>query len=119
MDRAIETLGEQSKANIVVDWAVAASPDIERNALVNMDLHDVSLRAALEVALSQGASEYLVGVDEGVIRIRGMIATNGVVVRSYDVRDLVAAAEADAPSSASTSSANVDLSHVSEVEELA
>ncbi|HLZ09026.1 MAG TPA: hypothetical protein VKT80_10590, partial [Chloroflexota bacterium] len=89
----IDFLRDVSGTNIFVNWKSLEAAGIDRNAPVSANLRNVKFSKALNVILdSVGGGQTKLGytVDEGVITISTQDdLTRNVVVRVYDVRDLL------------------------------
>jgi hypothetical protein len=92
---AIESLREQTKANIVVKWQRLEAVGIDQHAPITLRLKELSLQRVLEMIcelVGAGTVELAVEEDRGVLVVTTAEdhgrATN---LRLYDVRDLVEA----------------------------
>jgi general secretion pathway protein D len=89
----IDFLRDVSGSNLFVNWKSLEAAGVDRNAPVTARLHNVKFSKALNVILdSVGGGQTKLGytVDEGVITIStAEDLSKNVVVRVYDIRDLI------------------------------
>jgi len=89
----IDFLRDVSGANLFVNWKSLEAAGIDRNTPVTARLHNVKVSKALNVILdSVGGGQTKLGytVDDGVITISTQEdLSKNVVVRVYDIRDLI------------------------------
>ena len=89
---AIDFLRTTSDANVVVDWKALEAVNITPDALVNVRLHNVTLRKALNVVLSEaGAGDLLTFyMDDNVLTITTQAKADTILYTMvYSVKDLL------------------------------
>lgn len=114
LEKAIETLREQTHANIVVYWDDLERLGAKRDAPIELHLWNVHLKRALNVLLTlSGLDDPTItpwAVEDGVIIVGspGRLHGGPEVVRIYDVRDLIDkfCAESRLPSSTTQPASN-------------
>lgn len=95
LERAIQTLREQTKANIVVYWDDLERLGAKRDAPIQLHLWNVSLDQALGILLTlSGIDDSAITdrtVRDGIIIVGSPARLRGAprVTRIYDVRDLI------------------------------
>lgn len=90
-----EWLARQGKANVIVRWKVIEDAGIDVNKLINLKLHDVTVRQIIELVFEQLAAELnrvelAAKADDNTI----IISTKrdlykDLVTRTYDIQDLL------------------------------
>lgn len=99
LEKAIDTLHEMSKANVVVNWKALRSVGVEPTEPIRVHLWDVPLRQALSVLLAQAgglSAEITLDVEGNVLTITStrFDPESGGEVQIYDVGDILNAARA-------------------------
>jgi hypothetical protein len=99
LDKALDTFGEQLKANIVVNWAAMHKAGVEPTTPINLHLTNVTFRQALAVVIAligDGGPEISYQTDENVLTITHLRFDPPPrnPVKIYDVHDLLDAAVA-------------------------
>jgi hypothetical protein len=101
LERAVETLQQQTGANIVVNWNEFDATGIDRKQLVEVQLRNVTLLAALRVLFDHGRPgrgqhgefrlpRYECEFNGGVVTVfNPSHRAPELLVRAYDVRDLL------------------------------
>lgn len=94
LSEAVDTLARLTRTNIRVNWDQLAAFGYRPGTAVELDLHDVTLLAALRVLFERDETPdrptLAYDADGGVISIADAEKTPArLVVRVYDVRDLV------------------------------
>ncbi|HWE97021.1 MAG TPA: hypothetical protein VG269_23870 [Tepidisphaeraceae bacterium] len=107
LEKAIDSLREQLRANLVVNWDAMHRAGIERSTPIKLHLWDVSLRQALAVLIvqaSDGKTAISYQIDDNIVTISNdefdRFAFAREPVKVYDIRDLLAAAIARRKSAA-------------------
>lgn len=88
---AVDFLRDVSGLNIVVNWKALEAQGIGRDVPINLRLHHVTVRKALEMMLSEAGGDAIgYEVDQGVVDIttREEIDSH-LVTRVYPVQDLI------------------------------
>jgi hypothetical protein len=89
---ALDYIRDTNDINVVVDWKSLEAVNIDRNATVNVHLHNVTLRKALNVILNEaGAGNVLTFyVQDNVLNITTQAKADTVMyLKVYDVQDLL------------------------------
>ena len=89
---AIDFLRDVSGANIVVNWKALEEAGVSKDAPVNVRLHNVSLRKALETILTEvgGGDKLAYDIDENVISITTKELVDAkMYTRVYSILDLI------------------------------
>ena len=89
---AIDFLRTTSDANVVVDWKALEAVNITPDALVNVRLHNVTLRKALNVVLSEAGAGNLLTfyMDDNVLTITTEAKADTILYTMvYSVKDLL------------------------------
>jgi len=98
LGRAVMSLHETTRANIVVKWDQLAAHGLTPDTAVDADVRDITLLSALRVVFEQrqraapngGRGSLSYATRDGVVTIADAAADPPpLVVRVYDVRDLV------------------------------
>ena len=92
LTEAIDFLRDVSGANLVVNWKALEEAGVNKDAPVNVRLHHVSLRKALETVLSEVAAGDKLGydIDQNVITITTReLADSKMFTRVYPIQDLI------------------------------
>ncbi len=96
LTEAIDFMRDISGSNIVVDWKAIESVNITRDAMINLDLHQVRLEKLLDLVLQQAGPGNLLTyyVDENVIHITTQVAADQKLITIvYDVEDLISGSD--------------------------
>jgi hypothetical protein len=117
---ALDFLRDSEDLNMVVDWKSLEAANIDRNTLINVNLHHVTLRKALSVVLNEaGAGNLLTFYSEdGVLEITTQAKADTILyTKVYEVQDLLVSIPnfqlqdvTQAASSLSSGSGNTSLS---------
>ncbi len=90
---ALDYVTDLSGANVNVNWKALEQAGVDKSTVVTMHLHDVTLRKALNVLLSQASSQndlLTYYVSENVIEITTReIADQMMVTKVYPIDDLL------------------------------
>jgi hypothetical protein len=89
---AIQFLQDAGGLNIDVDWKSLAALNVTRDALINLNLHDVRIGKILSLILSQAApgDALTYYVDDNVVEVTSQtVADQKLVTAVYYVEDLV------------------------------
>jgi hypothetical protein len=89
---ALDYIRDTNDINLTVDWKSLESVNIDREALINVHLHDVTLRKALNVILNEaGAGNVLTFyVQDNVLNITTQAKADTIMyTKVYDVQDLL------------------------------
>jgi hypothetical protein len=89
---AIQFLRDVSNVNVDVNWKALETVGVEKNALVNINLHDVTVAKVLDLSLAQAAPGDLLTwyVDGNVVEVTTrQIADAKMITIVYDVTDLL------------------------------
>lgn len=88
----IDSIRDQTNANIHVNWKALEAADVDKDAQVNLRLRNVPVHKLLDLALEEaGAGTALTYyVDQGVIEITtSELADQSMITRVYPVDDLL------------------------------
>jgi hypothetical protein len=98
LDKVIDSLVEQSHANLVVNWRELQGVGVDAQTPVKLRLQNVTLRVALERVLEQvgqfggGTARLGYEVRDGVIDVSSEeMLSRYTITRLYDIRDIVEA----------------------------
>jgi hypothetical protein len=97
MEKAVETLRDMTKVNIVVRWPTLKEAGVERSSPVDLRVTRLPLQRVLELLGDVGGAaaasnvELAAREDRGVVILstRDDLESGGTTLRLYDVRDLV------------------------------
>ncbi|HPF40858.1 MAG TPA: VIT domain-containing protein [Phycisphaerae bacterium] len=93
LEDVVDELRTQTGLNIVPDWSALEAVAIEKDAVVSLDLSNVTYGKALDLILDEvsgGEVDLGVEVDEGIVRISTKDdIENRTLVHVYNVQDLI------------------------------
>lgn len=89
---AIDFIRDAGRLNLRVDWKALETAGIDRATPVSFQLHNVTLRRALEMLLREagGGVKLAWELEDGIVEITTQeVADSRLVVEVYDIRDLL------------------------------
>jgi hypothetical protein len=92
LSEAIDFLRDSTNANIIVDWKSLEAVNIDRNTLINMRLHGVTLRKVLTTILGEAGAGNLLTfyVEDNVLTITTQAKADSILYTMvYPVKDLL------------------------------
>src|SRR5689334_22020124 len=93
LKKVLDSLVEQSRANIAVHWRVLEASGVDAQAPITLQLENVPLRAALDRVLREAGGQVVrlgYQTDDGVIDVSTQEDFSAfAVTRMYNVRDIV------------------------------
>ena len=92
LSEALDFIRDTSDANVVVDWKSLEAVNIDHDTLINLHLHDVTLRRALTIILNQAGAGNLLTfyVDDNVLEITTQAKADSILYTMvYPVQDLL------------------------------
>jgi hypothetical protein len=95
LETVIETLGEATHANLVVDWAGLEAVNVTKQTSIRLHLWNVPLHTALSVVLQLASDKTAIEFREkdGVVTISTVDGfVDRLTTRFYDIRGLIEAA---------------------------
>jgi hypothetical protein len=89
---AIQFLRDVADVNVDVNWKALEAANVSKDAIVNINLHDVTVAKVLDLALAQaGPGDLLTWyVDGNVVEVTSrQLADSKMITVVYDVTDLI------------------------------
>jgi hypothetical protein len=92
LSEALDFIRDTSSANVYVDWKSLEAVNVDRDSLINIHLHNVTLRKALTVILNEAGAGGLLTffLDDNVLEITTQAKADSILFTMvYPVQDLL------------------------------